>query len=231
LRSREVVHEVIPCCADLQRFNFSSEARLEQRRNLRIETRFVVVYSGSIDGWYLTDEMADFFAVLLRSRPDAFFLWLTQASRQRLEELMRSRGIDRQNYEIVASAPRDVPAYLSASDVGLAFIKPCFSKLASSPTKYAEYLGCGLPLVISAGVGDSDALVSEHGAGVLIEAFSEADYLRAIEHLISFTQQPQVTRSHMRRVAEHLFDLTTVGVKEYARLYQRVLDLPPAVAQ
>src|SRR6185295_5718438 len=32
LRGRAVVHEVIPCCADLQRFNFSAEARAEKRR-------------------------------------------------------------------------------------------------------------------------------------------------------------------------------------------------------
>jgi glycosyltransferase involved in cell wall biosynthesis len=231
LSGRKVAHEVIPCCADLRRFRFSSEARQEQRRNLGIDSRFVIVYSGSIDGWYLTDEMADFFAVFLRRNPDAFFLWLTQSNRQRLEELMRSRGIDRSNYEIVASAPADVPAYLAAADVGLAFIKPCFSKLASSPTKYAEYLGCGLPLIINAGVGDSDALVTEYRAGVLIDAFTEGDYLRAIEDLTAFRRQPQETRPRMRLVAEQLFDLASVGVKDYVRLYERVLALPQAVAQ
>jgi hypothetical protein len=231
LSGRKVAHEVIPCCADLQRFRFSSEARQEQRRSLGIESRFVVVYSGSIDGWYLTEEMADFFAVLRHSQPDAFFLWLTQSNRQRLEELMRSRGIGRPNYEIVASAPRDVPAYLAAADMGLAFIKPCFSKLASSPTKYAEYLGCGLPLIINADVGDSDALVTEHRAGVLIDGFTEADYLRGIEQLKAFTREPQQTRPRMRRIAERLFDLASVGVEDYVRLYERVLDLPSPMAQ
>jgi glycosyltransferase involved in cell wall biosynthesis len=231
LRARKVVHEVIPCCADLHRFRFSREARQEQRRNLGIENRFVLVYSGSIDGWYLTEEMADFFAILLRSKPGAFFLWLTQSTPQRLEELMRSRGIDRANYKVVASTPRNVPAYLAAADVGLAFIKPCFSKLASSPTKYAEYLGCGLPLIINAGVGDSDALVTEHRAGVLIEGFTEADYLKAVGQLTAFTDAPEDTRSAMRLVAERLFDLASVGVEDYVRLYERVLALPPAVAQ
>lgn len=230
LRGREVPHEVIPCCADLDRFRFSPEARVEERRNLGIEDRFVVVYSGSIDGWYLTAEMADFFAVLLRTRKDACFLWLTQANHERLESLMQSRGIDSRDYRILASAPRDVPRYLAAADVGLAFIKPCFSKLASSPTKYAEYLGCGLPLIINAGVGDSDALVREHQAGVLIDAFAEPDYLTAIEHLTSFTRQPHETRPRMRLVAERLFDLETVGVEDYVRLYERVLGLTPADA-
>ena len=231
LRGREVPHEVIPCCADLDRFRFSPEARIVERRNLGIEDRLVIVYSGSIDGWYLTEAMADFFAVLLQTRRDASFLWLTQSNRERLEAVMRERGIDSRNYKIVASAPRDVPRYLAAADVGLAFIKPCFSKLASSPTKYAEYLGCGLPLIINTGVGDSDALVREHQAGVLVDGFAETDYLKAIEHLTGFTRRPQETRPRMRRVAERLFDLETVGVQVYVRLYQRVLGLPPAGAQ
>jgi glycosyltransferase involved in cell wall biosynthesis len=224
LRDRAVVHEVIPCCADLRRFRFSSGAREERRRILGIENRFVVVYSGSIDGWYLTEEMADFFAVLRRRSPDALILWLTQSNRERLEGLMQSRGIGREDYRIVTSSPRDVPAYLAAADVGLAFIKPCFSKLASSPTKYAEYLGCGLPLVINAGIGDSDALVTDYGAGVLINEFTESDYLKAIDQLSGFTNRPELTRDRRRQVSEQLFDLGTVGVERYSRLYRRVME-------
>lgn len=224
LRGKTIPHEIIPCCADLQKFKFSSEERQAVRRQLDIEDRFVFVYSGSIDGWYLTAEMADFFAVLLRKRPDALLLWLTQSNEARLHELMRARGISDNDYRIVASKPVDVPGYLSASDVGLSFIKPCFSKLASSPTKYAEYLGCGLPLVINAGVGDSDALVTEHAAGVLIHEFNEDEYGRAIDDLMTESEElPEQRRQRMRLIAEKLFDLQIVGVPKYARLYEQVL--------
>lgn len=231
LRCRPILHQVIPCCADLQRFRFSNHAREQRRRSLGIEDRLVVVYSGSIDGWYLTEQMADFFAVLRRQRPDALFLWLTPSNHERLDGLMQSRGVDQKDYRILASPPQDVPEYLAAADIGLAFIKPCFSKLASSPTKYAEYLGCGLPLVISAGIGDSDALVAEHQAGVLINTFAEPDYLAAIEQLMPFIEQPEMTRQKMRLVAERLFDLSRVGVEDYLRLYDRLLGPAAAVAQ
>jgi glycosyltransferase involved in cell wall biosynthesis len=158
LRDRpDVVHEVVPCCADLDLFQFSDSDREIRRRELGVSDRFVVVYSGSIDGWYLTERMADFFAALLKQRPDAHFLWLTPARHERIRHLMRERRLNEGSYTVMASSSRDVPSYLSASDAGLAFIKPCLSKLASSPTKYAEYLGCGLPLIINSGIGDSDA--------------------------------------------------------------------------
>jgi glycosyltransferase involved in cell wall biosynthesis len=224
LRDRNVAHEVIPCCADLQRFRFSSDTRDHCRRELGIADRFVLIYSGSIDGWYLTEEMADFFATFARKKPNAVFLWLTRSSRERIQAVMRARHIDESSFKIVAALPQDVPKYLAAGDAGLAFIKPCFSKLASSPTKYAEYLGCGLPLVINAGIGDSDALITQHNCGVLMQRFAETDYAEAVDQLDQFTANAAATRSAMHKVAELLFDLNEVGVARYARLYQRLIS-------
>ena len=142
LRGRSVARAVVPCCTDLDLFSFNRMDRARRRRELGVEDRLVVVYSGSLDGWYLTDSMADFFIALKKQNQAAYFLWLTPTRHDRIRTLMRSRGIADRDYTVLGVTPRDVPSYLSASDAGVAFIKPCFSKLASSPTKYAEYLGC-----------------------------------------------------------------------------------------
>src|ERR1700738_1165015 len=72
-----IAHQTIPCCIDLERFCFNDQSRAARRAELGIGDRFVLVYSGSIGGWYMTEEMASFFATLKRRRPGAFFLWLT----------------------------------------------------------------------------------------------------------------------------------------------------------
>jgi glycosyltransferase involved in cell wall biosynthesis len=136
---------------------------------------------------------------------------------------MRARGIGESDYTVLRSAPRDVPSYLSASDAGLAFIKPCFSKLASSPTKYAEYLGCGLPLIINEGVGDSDVLITREKAGALVHDFNEPEYANASALIDGLAGYPEQTRRRTREVAERLFDVRTVGGNRYARLYEKVL--------
>ena len=226
LRNHSVAHEVVPCCADLELFRFSSEDRARRRGELALKDRFVVVYSGSIDGWYLTESMADFFVTMREQRPEAHFLWLTPARHERVHELMRARGVGASDYTVLASAPRDVPSYLSVGDLGLAFIKPCFSKLASSPTKYAEYLGCGLPLIINSGIGDSDMLITKEQTGVLVQDFSADSYRTAIEAFSSFAAKPEEVRSHARVVAERLFDVHLVGRECYARLYEQILNGP-----
>ncbi len=223
LSDRHVAHEVVPCCADLELFKFSQFNRERRRRELGLEDRFVVVYSGSIDGWYLTESMADFFAVLLKQNPQAHALWLTTGNHDRIRTLMQTRGIEEKDYTLLATTTADVPSYLSASDAGLAFIKPCFSKLASSPTKYAEYLACGLPLIINCGIGDSDTLVTREQTGVLVGEFNQDAYQSAIAALEDFVVHSEQTRRRNREVAERLFDVRRVGVERYAHLYESVL--------
>jgi glycosyltransferase involved in cell wall biosynthesis len=96
------------------------------------------------------------------------------------------------------------------------------SKIASSPTKNGEYLACGLPLVINAGVGDSDQLINEWKAGVLIDDFSEEDYLRAAREVEAMLGDDEA-RKKARSVAERVFDLDTIAGERYASLYEKVL--------
>jgi glycosyltransferase involved in cell wall biosynthesis len=151
-----------------------------------------------------------------------FFLWLTGGSRERITELMTARRVSQEEFRIVSVLPSDVAAYLSAADAGLAFIKPCFSKQASSPTKYAEYLGCGLPLIINAGIGDSDALIDDEKVGALVRQFDQEEYSRAVGQIEAMTDDVEQTRQHTREVAERLLDVRRVGRERYIELYEQV---------
>lgn len=224
LKGRSVSHVVVPCCADLQKFKFDEETRAARRAELNIRDKFVVVYSGSIGSWYLTDEMADFFVALREQRPDAHMLWLTQGDPQIIEKPMRERGIGDDEYTIRSLDSGEVPSYLSASDVGIAFYHPGFSKLATSPVKIAEYLACGLPIIINAGIGDSDLLVTQEHAGALTYKFDQQDYARVASQILDSLKDADGARKHARKVAEKLFDVQDIGRTRYTALYESVLN-------
>jgi glycosyltransferase involved in cell wall biosynthesis len=223
LKDRAVLQQTIPCCVDLSAFQFNSDERRQRRVELGLGDQFTIVYSGSLDGWYMTDKMADFFSSFVRRRPNSHFLWLTRGRAQRVETLMQQRGIAASNFSIRSVAAADVPSYLSAADAGISFIKPCFSKLASSPTKNGEYLACGLPLILNSGIGDSDALANEWKVGALVSEFTEDEYVRAVDRIEEMVREP-AARAKTRSVAKELFDLETVGAERYAALYERVLE-------
>jgi glycosyltransferase involved in cell wall biosynthesis len=223
LRGREVIHEVVPCCTDLDRFRFRQNDRDRVRAELNLQDRFVLVYSGSIGGWYLTDTMADFFVTLLKRKPSGHFLWLTGGDRGLVEKLMSDRGVNLDQFTVRNVATADVSGYLSAADAGIAFYKPTFSRLATSPVKISEYLACGLPVIVNAGVGDSDTFVVAQKVGAVVKDFNEDEYERTLATIETLLAGGISARS--RTVAENYFDVRSAGLERYSRLYERVLNL------
>jgi len=216
--------EVIPCCVDFERFeaadNISREAL---RAELDLTGRRVIVYVGSFGGWYLTDEMTEFLAAAHNQDAATFSMILTQSPAQLVTNRMRSLGIAQENFFVTRVTPEEVPRYLKAADIAISFIKNCYSKQSSSPTKIAEYLASGLPVVCNAGVGDLDKLIAENQVGALITEFTSQAYLKALQEIEKMRGDKQLAE-HLRAVARREFDLAGVGGTRYRRLYQRLLN-------
>jgi glycosyltransferase involved in cell wall biosynthesis len=227
LRSHPVAHQVVPCCADLELFKFRQEDRDRRRAQFKVGKGFVLVYSGSIGGWYLTEEMVGFYAELLKQQVDAHFLWLTTGDRKLIDAPMRNRGVPAECYSVCSVPIVEVPSYLSAADAGIAFYKPAVSRLATSPVKVTEYLACGLPVIINEGIGDSDCLIQQHRVGMVVQGFTPKAYTQAIAASMSSLDNVSGVRQRARVLAEEYFDVRNVGRSRYAKLYEEVLSKEP----
>lgn len=216
--------EVIPCCVDLKRFEKANEnSRAEIRNQLNIENRQVIVYVGSFGGWYLSDQMLDFLSAAREKRNDAFALILTQRDTDKISAQLKNHGFEEKDFYVGSATPSEIPRYLSAADFALSFIKPCFSKLASSPTKIAEYLASGLPIISNRGVGDIDELIESNRVGVLLDGFSKNDYLKALEEIEKLLTEDKEIIERCRITAQQEFDLYEVGERKYLSVYKRLL--------
>ncbi|HEV3468933.1 MAG TPA: glycosyltransferase [Pyrinomonadaceae bacterium] len=216
--------EVIPCCVDMARFGAGDAvSREEVRRELGVGGRRVVVYVGALGGWYLTEETAELLACAHEQDPKTFSLVLTQSPPEMIAGPLRARGVPEADFLVREVAPADVPRYLKAADLAVSFIKPCFSKLSSSPTKLAEYLAAGLPVVHTAGIGDVDAVVEGERAGVVVRELSREAYREALERVEELRREPGGA-ARLRETAARRFDLARVGGEGYRRLYRRVLQ-------
>jgi len=195
------------------------------RKKLNVNGRRVLAYVGALGGWYLSSEMADFIALAHERDPTIFALVLTQSGAQ--AESFRSRlgqlGLSPGDYRVGTVSPNEVPENLAAADFAFCFIKPGYSKLSSSPTKIGEFLASGLPVVCSAGIGDTDELLVKNRVGVLVETFGRRSYTHALRDLDELTADIGL-RQRCRAVARQYFDLGTIGGARYHRLYVRVTD-------
>jgi glycosyltransferase involved in cell wall biosynthesis len=110
-----------------------------------------------------------------------------------------------------------MPAVIARMSAGMMLIKPAFSKIASAPTKLAEYLGCGVPCLGNVNVGDVEAVLAGRRVGVALTGFSEAELRSGIEQLVALVDEP-ATAQRCRETAEEFFSRDR-GARSYAAIY------------
>jgi glycosyltransferase involved in cell wall biosynthesis len=197
---RPVGIDVVPTCVDLDRFS----GRPERRDGPH------AVWSGSVGTWYRFDLAARIAGALASP----------------LEVITREAGLARQllaGYpaSVRSVNPEDVPGELFAGDVGLSLTVSSFSKTASAPTRFAEYLAVGMPVVVTPGLGDLESIVEEHHIGVVLRGEDDHAIADAAAQIRALAGDAEVSE-RCRSVARRLFDAEH-GAERYAAIYRRLV--------
>ena len=224
IKNNPVKMQVIPCCVDTNVFSSQAQhfesRRIELSHQLKIcEEDFVVGYVGSIGTWYMLDEMLDFFKRLLFEKPFAKFLVVTGDLHTLIKEKAVQKGIDLNSIIIRKAQRQQVPYYISLMNFSLFFIRPTYSKMGSSPTKLAEIIALGVPVVTNAGVGDVDKIVLNNNLGIVIKDFNASSYDVAVNNILKISFNPELIKS----VAIDKFDIS-VALNKYGKVYKEILN-------
>ena len=211
--------QIIPCCVDLNLFNpdtVSIEDKTQLQKQLGIKSEdYILGYVGSIGTWYMLSEMLDYFKVLKESNSGAKFLFVTGEKPETILKVVAEKGIQTSAIIITSCLHKDVPLNISLFTKSIFFIRPTFSKKASSPTKQGEIMAMGIPLVCNSGVGDTDYVVEKYDAGSVVHSFDRESYLKAINH-------PSTEDIAKMKVGAKEFYGLEEGVKKYAFVYKEV---------
>lgn len=150
---------VIPCCVDTNLFD-PEKIDESKKKKLQLELGitpgdFVLLYLGSWGTWYMTNEMLDFFSLLKTKITGAKFIIIThnpvELVNYPLQKDVCTLKVSREN----------IPLYLSLASASICFIKPSFSKKASSATKMGELLAMNIPVITNPGWGDVETIHTE----------------------------------------------------------------------
>jgi glycosyltransferase involved in cell wall biosynthesis len=211
---------VIPCCVDNALFKetlLSEEEKKQWLLKLNLSSdHTIITYSGSLGTWYLVPEMLDFFKVLLQSLPQARLLVITQDDPSMVRNYCREKNIAENTFSIVSAQRHEMPVYLSLTDFALFFIRPAYSKKASSPTKMGEFMSMNIPVITNSGIGDVDDLMNKYTIGIKVKELSEKGYFEAVQQLKS---TEGMWNKDSKNVAETLYSLS-FGVENYHNIYQ-----------
>jgi glycosyltransferase involved in cell wall biosynthesis len=211
---------VIPTCADMNIFNLTSdEEKKNSRQKLGIQNGALVVsYLGSIGTWYMLKEMLLLFKELKKVYEDAIFLFVTHTKKYFIDREIKTLGLNALDFIILEASRKEVPFFIKASDINVSFIKPVYSKISSSPTKFAEVLAMGIPVICNSGVGDIEKIVRDTECGFIIENFKEEDFKKAMQAIPLLLQKSPLS---IRNAVKDNFSLEK-GVQSYLFCYRSI---------
>jgi glycosyltransferase involved in cell wall biosynthesis len=214
---------VIRTCADLTKFRpIPPRGRPAECRG--DAPRYLIF--GATGTWYLREETLDLAARALLRDPRAKLHVLTRDEPAPLVEGLARRGVDARRTLVRSVPPTEAPQWISGAAAAIVLIRSTWSKGASCPTKLGELLGCGVPVLMNAGVGDGDVIFDGSGAGVTVTAFDEASYDAALDGLAAMSADGGVA-ARCRALAEREFALPA-GVDRYDAAYRGAVGACPA---
>lgn len=197
------VREVIPTCVDIDKFQMRESFPKSN----------TLLLSGVFNDFY---DLAKTKEVISYLKDSLKFdvIWCRGAESSR-------RTLDVGEDEIRTKTQIEMPGEIANSTVGLALCKSSagVSLAGVMPTKIAEFLATGRPVIVSSGMGDLDDLVKKNRIGVVIDDASEKTFI--IEELKKLLIDPEVAK-RCRDVANSHFSMKTAIVR-YSLIYEKLI--------
>jgi glycosyltransferase involved in cell wall biosynthesis len=204
---------VIPCCTNTNLFSNEKLVQIPDLAGINT-TDHVIIYTGSIGTWYFTKELIDCILVWKKHIPNIKLLFVTKDLIELDLILNQYSKVENSIIVKVSATYKEVPAYLSIAKASMFFIKPSYSKIASSPTKMAECWAMNLPIITNSGIGDNDLYFNIHKGGILINDFTIEEYEKACLNYLNLNYQ----NLNYRQIALSYFDNQTAILK-YSAVY------------
>ena len=157
-------HVIIPCTLNsvFEKIIVTDEAVQKARELIGLKKNDIVfIYSGSIAGWQSFELLNNFFKTTLKLSSNNKVLFLSDKDKSITE--LQSRFPDQVFNKKVPHI--EVPNFLVSGDYGILLREQSVTNNVASPVKFAEYLACGLGVVISENLGDYSSFVINHKCG------------------------------------------------------------------
>lgn len=212
----EAQHIVVnPTCADLERFVPVSQSHANEH---------AAVYGclGTVlSGWFKLDWLAAFYHAVARRDPDAVFEIVTRDDVPSVRAAMGGGEEFQSRLKVFSAASQDVHKVVQKHDASVMFFSQGLSKVGSSPTRMGEMLGCGIPVIANAGVGDVALIIERYRVGVLVGSCDAKAMDAAFDQIETLRRDPELPL-RCRRAAEEVFSLTS-GTEVYRGVYRKIL--------
>jgi hypothetical protein len=172
----------IPCTinSSFQNLKLSLEGITSKRHSLNYNDEdIILVYSGSLAGWQSFKIVDSFVSNLLLTDSRYKVLFLSKKDKYISDMKEKFPG----QVRCIHLLPEQVPEILQIGDYGILIRERSITNSVASPVKYAEYLSCGLKVIISEGLGDYSKFTLENNCGLLFDTLKKIERTSMVEKI------------------------------------------------
>lgn len=202
---------VIPTCVELDSFYSSPRSR---------SGTISVGSVGSLNsGWFPKDWLFDIYR--------EFFVRdshteLRIISKDNIDEYLSNRSDDadfKENILLKSVSHNDVCNEINFMSFGVVYNHNSVGRLGSFPTRMAEFLACGIPVMCNAGLEDIEYIINKYNVGVIVKPSKLSG---AVTEMQSLLNDPQISR-RCQLAAKEYFSSEN-GAKKHLNIYSNLVS-------
>ncbi len=204
-------HVVIPCTLSSSFVITAPNENVIQMKREELgwlKDDVLFAYSGSTAGWQSFSLLSTFLYPLLKENKNYKVLFLAKEE-ESISQLKKDFPDQVQQRWLSHEVVKD---FLNACDYGILIREDTVTNRVASPTKFAEYLAAGLPVIMSENLGDYARFTTDHKCGILL-----ADAIK----LSLFSKPSKDEKLRLMKLVEQNFT-KKANNQQYKNLLQQV---------
>ena len=166
---------------DGELFRYDEVKMRKKKKELKLEDKFVFVYTGNAHYYQFLDGTINLFSQFLKKHPDSYLIIITEYEFSKFTDLLNSYKIPENGYLIKSLLQKDISELQQMADIGFMLREDLPLNQYSFPTKFAEYLASGVPVLMTPHIKSIVPIVIENNLGEIIEI--KDDYSSEIDKI------------------------------------------------
>ncbi len=211
---------VIPTVASAKKFRWDPHLHRETRSEHGLDGKYVLIFTGSLRAYQMLSSLIEVLHYWMQSIPNLHLLLITPQISEAEAQLCKLLPVG--TYSVKSATHDEMVQWLNAADAGLLLRDLNEVNRVAAPTKFAEYQMAGLPVILTAGIGDYSEFAERERTGVVLKTAS-----LTTEGLARWKEVTRLSDSRERTriasvAARHLSYETYADI--FRELYLSVLD-------
>ena len=203
--SREYKTNIVNCIEpkynyyDGDIFEYNQELAKIKKVELGLQDKFVFVYTGNAHYYQMIEETIRFFGQFYLLHKDAYLIIITEYEQDYFKKLLDYNKVPNSAYFIKSLPQAKISDIQCVADMGLLLRADLPLNHHAFPTKFAEYLACGVPVLTTPHIHSISPMVLENNLGEVISL--KEDYTTEIELIYSKYKHNYNLKQHCNSIA------------------------------